>query len=134
MFAQIKEGSFTVFLSEIVFREVDGCKPGKRNALLKHISEIDFEEIPITEAVLNLADKVIEKEVLPKKSANDSQHIAATIVAGCDYIVSWNMKHMANIRTNKGVRHITIDEGYKEIMLLPPSMLLDGRFFDESES
>jgi hypothetical protein len=32
---------------------------------------------------------------------------------------------MANVEINKKVKLITIDEGFKEIMLVPPSMLLD---------
>jgi len=132
MFNLIRRGLYSAYLSRVVFDEIAGCQPAKREMLLKYISDIDFIEIPITETVLSLAKKIIDQNVLPTKSIMDSQHIAAAIVAGCDYIVSWNMKHMANIRINKGVRHITIDEGHKEIMLLPPSMLLDGGHFYES--
>jgi len=89
-------------------------------------------EIPITGEVKELANKIISQKVLPPTSLNDAQHIAAAIIASCDYIVSWNMKHMANVRINKGIRLITLGEGHKEIMLVPPSMLLEGGSLDET--
>jgi hypothetical protein len=43
------------------------------------------------------------------------------------------MKHIANVKTNKNIRHIIIDEGYKEISLVPPSMILGGDVFNEDD-
>ena len=132
MFKRIQLGAFSIHLSRVVFEEIRNCPPAKMDKLMHHVSEIDFTEIPITDDVEKLANKIILQKVLPPTSVNDSQHIAAAIIAGCDYIVSWNMKHMANVRINKGVRLITIGEGHKEIMLVPPSMLLEGGSFDEA--
>ena len=132
MFNRIKLGAFSVYLSKVVVDEIMQCSPEKSNKLMRYVSEIDFTDIPITNDVKELAQKIIAQKILPPKSVNDSEHIAAAITAGCDYIVSWNMKHMANIRINKGVRFLTLGEGYKETMLVPPSMLLEGGFFDET--
>lgn len=132
MYECIKAGDFAVYLSGVVFDEINECSPERRNALLQYVSDIDYEDIPLNDSVRALAERIIEKGYLPKRSVRDSQHIAAAIVAGCDYIVSWNMKHMANIKMNKNVKFITIDEGYKEILLVPPSMLIDGGVNDDS--
>ena len=129
----IKAGLFVVCLSGIVFDEINACSPPLKDALLRHLSEIDFEDISINSAINTLAAKLIEKKVLPKGSLRDSQHIAAAIVAGCDYIISWNMKHMANVKINRNIRHIIIDEGYKEILLIPPTMLLDEEAYNEND-
>jgi predicted nucleic acid-binding protein len=127
LFDYIKAGRYEVYLSVVVFDEIEDCSSSLREALLGHISEINFEKIGITDAVNSLARTIIERNVLPKKSIRDSQHIAAAITADCDYIVSWNMKHMANVDTNTGIRLITIAGGYKDILLVPPSMLLSER-------
>jgi predicted nucleic acid-binding protein len=133
MFDYIKKERFEVYLSSVVFDEINECLLPKREILLRNIAEINFEDIVISDAVQTLAAKIIERKVLPKNSIRDSQHIAAAIISGCDYIVSWNMKHMANVKTNKNIRHIIIDEGYKEIMLVPPSMLLDEEGYGEND-
>jgi hypothetical protein len=123
MFARIKEGHFDIYVSEIVFEEIDDCPPVKRAALLAHIADIDYKNIIITDEIVELGKNIRDYGVLPRKSVRDSNHIAAAIVFGCDYIVSWNMKHMSNVQVNKDIRHITIDKRYKDILLVPPSML-----------
>jgi len=133
MFERIKAGDFAVYLSKIVVDEINACNPEKRSALFQHVSEITYEDIPVDDTVEALADRIIERGYLPKSSVRDSYHIAAGIIAGCDYIVSWNMKHMANVKINKNIRYITIEEGYKEILLVPPSMILGGGVLDEGD-
>ena len=131
LFERIKAGDFAVYLSSIVFDEINACSPERANTLLQHLSGIIFEKIPVDDTVKALADRIIKRGYLPKRSVNDSLHIAAGIIAGCDYVVSWNMKHMVNVKTNKNIRHIVIDEGYKEILLVPPSMILGGNDLNE---
>ena len=133
LFEAIHSGAFEVFLSDVVLQEINQCSPTKRETLLTFISQIDYINLAITPAVSSLAELIITRQVLPPSSIADSQQIAAAILAGCDYIVSWNMKHIANVEVNKGIRHITIDEGYKEIMLVPPPMLPERSEVNDGE-
>ena len=41
-----------------------------------------------------------------------------------DYIVSWNFKHIVNVRTVNGVRAITNLRGYNDIDLVAPTYFL----------
>jgi hypothetical protein len=66
-----------------------------------------------------------------EKSINDCRHIAASILAGCDIIVSWNFKHIVNAKTIKGTRIITVMEGYKDIIICSPTMLIEGGADDD---
>ena len=43
-----------------------------------------------------------------------------------DCIVSFSFKHIVNIKTIRGVRAITHLEGYKDIDIMNPSVLLGG--------
>lgn len=44
-----------------------------------------------------------------------SLHIAIAILNKCDVIISWNFKHLVNIKTVRGTRAITYIKGYKGI-------------------
>lgn len=44
----------------------------------------------------------------------------------CDLIVSWNFKHFVNIKTISKVQAVNKLLGYREILILPPSMMLVG--------
>lgn len=75
---------------------------------------------------MELAEKFIDFGILKKKSFDDRQHIAAAILAGCDIITSWNFKHIVNVKKVRGVKTITTLEGYKDLLIYPPSVLLEG--------
>ena len=65
-------------------------------------------------------------EKMADKSFDDCQHIGAAIVNECDCIISWNFKHIVNVRTIRGVRAITNLEGYRMIEIWNPSVLLES--------
>jgi hypothetical protein len=57
---------------------------------------------------------------------DDSQHIAYACVYSCDMVVSWNFKHMVNLKTISGVKSVNALAGYKEMFIYPPTMLIEG--------
>ena len=58
------------------------------------------------------------------KSYDDCRHIAAAVLAKYDIIISWNFKHIVNIKTIQGVKAAMTYEGYKDLMIYQPSALL----------
>ena len=85
----------------------------------------------ITDDSLTLAEKFIDFGILRKKSMDDYQHLAAAILSGSDVVVSWNFKHIVNAKTIKGMRIITTAEGYKDVIICSPTMLIEGEENDE---
>ncbi len=77
------------------------------------------------EGVVELAEKMIDLGILKQKSYDDCRHIASAILAGCDIITSWNFKHIVNVKTVRGIKVITTLEGYKDLLIYPPSVLLE---------
>jgi len=43
-----------------------------------------------------LADLLIARHLLPAKAAADAQHVALATIAGVDYLLTWNCRHIAN--------------------------------------
>ena len=39
--------------------------------------------------------------------------------------VSWNFKHIVNVKTIRGIKVVTTMEGYKDILIYPPTALLE---------
>lgn len=59
--------------------------------------------------------------VLPQKSVFDAYHIAFASVNELDFIVSWNLKHIANVQRQEKVQAINILNGYtKSIQMITP--------------
>ena len=122
---KIKSGKYDVYISDVVLRELNDCKEEKRNKLLGYLKEIQFQTVEITDKTMKLAEKFIDFGVLKKKSFDDCQHIAAAIVSDCDIIISWNFKHIVNVKTIRGVKVITTMEGFKDLLIYQPTALLE---------
>jgi len=105
--------------------ELQKCQEPKRTYLLNQLNEIDFTILEVNEGTVRLAQKFIDFGVLKKKSFEDCQHIAAAILSNCDIIVSWNFKHIVNVKTIRGIKVVTTMEGYKDILIYPPTALLE---------
>ena len=121
-----KREKYDLYLSTVTLQEIKDCPEPKRSILYQYMSEIKYTIIDIKQMVSDIAKQLVEMRILPPKSYDDCQHIAAAVEAGCDCIVSWNFKHIVNIRTIRGVRAITNLKGYKPIEILNPSVLLES--------
>ena len=122
---RIKAGQYEVFISDVVLRELADCKEeAKRDLLIGHLAEIKYNLIAVDDDIAKLAEKIVTKGVLKQKNIDDCQHIAAAILSDCDIIVSWNFKHIVNVKTIRGIKVITTVEGYKDLLIYQPTALL----------
>ena len=121
----LKQGKYNIFTGVIAIAEVGDCSELKRSLLENHLSEIEFTLVSLNLEIELLADRIVEQGILTKKSYDDCIHIASAVISECDLIVSWNFKHMVNIKTINGVRAINLLNGYKPIDIYTPSMLIE---------
>ena len=121
-----REGIYDVYLSTVTLEEVSACPEPKRSQLRECMGQISYTTLDISDEVMEVAQKIVELGILTPKSYDDCQHIGAAVVNECDCIISWNFKHIVNIKTIHGIRAITNLEGYKNIDILSPTVLLEG--------
>lgn len=126
LWEMFKDGKFDVYLSTVTLEEVSDCPEPKRGKMYDYLGQIDYTPIEITDDMSDIAQQIIDMGILTKKSYDDCQHIAAAVVNACDCIISWNFKHIVNIKTIRGVRAITNLKGYKPIEIINPSVLLES--------
>ena len=119
-------GKYEIYLSQVTIDEIEKCSEPKRSMLYDYLSDIEYTKLEINEEIVELAQKIIDMGILKPKSYDDCQHIAAAVVNACDCIISWNFRHIVNIKTIRGVRAITNLEGYKGIDIINPSVLLES--------
>lgn len=126
-----KKHKYEVYISDIVLNEIYECNEEKLKILLNYLNQVDYIVVRTDEDTIELAEKFIDFGILKQKSFDDCQHIAAAILAGCDIITSWNFKHIVNVKTVRGVKTITTLEGYKDLLIYPPSVLVEEDDDDE---
>jgi predicted nucleic acid-binding protein len=126
LWEDIKTGKYDVFMSETTFEELRRCHAKKLSVLVDYVNLIDYTLLKNSEEVENVANQIIQLGILNPKNFDDCVHIAHAVVNACDYLVSWNFKHMVNVKTIKGVRAIAILSGYGNIDIVAPTMLLES--------
>lgn len=94
--------------------------------ILAYLSKIEYETFEVTDEALRVAHQLISMGILTKKSFDDCQHIGVAAANECDCIISWNFRHIVNIKTIRGIRAITNLEGYKQMEIWSPSVLLES--------
>lgn len=121
----LKKGQYDIYISDIVAYELNKCYTEKRDILFDYLSQIDYNMIETDEKTMELAGKFIDLGFLKRESYDDCRHIAAAILVGCDFIISWNFKHIVNAKTIRGIKAVTAYEGYKDLTIYSPLTLLE---------
>lgn len=121
----IVDGKYETYISPVTIDEIENCNEPKRSRMFKYLEEVDFQILSETPEIIRLADQYIVGGVLNEKSYADCLHIAFAVVYNCDIIVSWNFRHLANYKTINKVKVVNVMNHYKEISIMPPSMLLE---------
>ena len=126
LWEQIKAGEYRAVLSAVTLRELSNCAEPKRSIMANYLNEIEFDIVRETQEINELAQEIINRGILTPKSFDDCTHIASAIISNCDMIISWNFKHLVNVRTIHGVRAITVSNHYKSVDIYSPSVFLKG--------
>ena len=62
--------------------------------------------------------------VIPRKAAGDAAHIAIATVYGCEYLLTWNCRHIANAELHRAIRRVVEQHGYEVPSLCTPEELM----------
>jgi len=123
LWEEIKEGKYDVVVSELTFEEVAHCFEPKRTFLNSELGKIEATIATRKKEISELAKSYVKNGVLSQKSYDDCMHIAYAVVHCCDFLVSWNFKHLVNVNTIKGVKIVNAINDYREISIISPTML-----------
>jgi len=85
--------------------------------------------LPPNDEAENLAWIYTIDGVLSQANIDDLRHVAYAVVARCDYVVSWNMRHLANDRTEMRVNQVNAKEKFANISIVTPEHFTKGDFY-----
>lgn len=80
--------------------------------------------VELTEEVVNLADTYIAENVVGKTSRLDCFHITMATVYEVDILVSWNFKHIVNVKRIRGYNAVNMKLDYKTIDIRSPKEII----------
>ena len=81
--------------------------------------------IPASNEIVQLANIYVKADVIPKRFITDALHIATATVAGLDYIVSLNFRHIVKHKTIFETEVINTREGFKRVFIHTPAEVIE---------
>ncbi|MGH7136418.1 MAG: hypothetical protein ACREHD_11810 [Pirellulales bacterium] len=89
--------------------------------------------VPINDDVRNLARAIVSASIMPTKAAADALHVAAAAVAGIQYLLTLNCKHIANAHELPRVYRLLDEQGFGRLLICTPAEFLGGGNNDDEE-
>jgi hypothetical protein len=120
---------YLLVTSVAVFDELNNGDYPNKDKCIKLVS--DLPVLPIEPAITEIVKTYIGQKVMPNDPLGDALHLALASYHKCDFMLTWNCRHLANANKFGHIRRANAMLGLYVPLLVTPLELLGG--LDESE-
>ena len=119
---ETRRNDFDLFVSAIVIEE---ARAGDERAAARRLEAVeDLPLLELTGEVTGFSEKLIELHMIPEEKAEDALHVAVAVVHGMDYLLTWNLSHIANAEVRNKIERACRFMGYEPPIICTPEELL----------
>ncbi|MGI8785629.1 MAG: PIN domain protein [Acidobacteriota bacterium] len=112
-------GELTLVLSELTLRELE-VAPKEVKRQVARVPEAHVEALSVSSEAEELAGAYIADGAVGERMRADALHIALASVARVDVLVSWNFKHIVNLRRIHAYNAVNLKNGYPLLEIRTP--------------
>ncbi len=117
-----RRSEYDLVTSEAVLGELRVGGAYHKGAALKMALTIPL--LPAGIEIDGIVQAYVQHKVMPQDPAGDALHLALASFHACDYLVTWNCRHLANANKFGHIREINRQLGLKSPELVTPQELL----------
>jgi len=118
-----KSNEYMLYVSDTVIFE---CQRGDLKQVERRMELIaQATPLVLTEGVNTLASLLRAPHLIPGNAANDALHIAFATFYNCQYLLTWNFRHILNSSLIPKIRSILKEQGYELPDICTPESLFD---------
>lgn len=114
------------YTSAVTEDEIGRAPSALQEKLLKALRLLHPQLLSLNAEARGLAQLYLREGVLPPKFSDDALHVAVAVCHRMDAIVTWNMKHLANIRRVERVNQINLRCGLPPIRIHTPAEVIES--------
>lgn len=112
-----EQRNYELVVSQEVHIELSHPRYPNRDAATTLIADVPV--LSASEDVEGLARVLVNAKVMPGPAeAGDAIHVAFATVFECDYLLSWNVQHLANVNKARHLRAVC-----RRVGLVPPEII-----------
>jgi len=114
----------SLYISAEVIRELSA--PSYRNRDAARAFTGGIELLPVTDEVLALGQLLVDQLVMPGPIRGDAIHVAVSAYYGIEYVLSWNVRHLANPNKRIHLARVLMGVGKVSPLIVTPDVLWEG--------
>ena len=114
-----QRGESTLVLSELTIRELESAPEAVR-MVLGRVPPAHIEALALSREAEELAAAYIADGAIGARMRADALHIALATVARVDVLVSWNFKHIVNLKRIHAYNSVNLKSGYPVLEIRTP--------------
>ena len=123
------EGIDQLVTSSAVLEELERGDFPNREAAIEMIAGLS--PLPITDEIREILQEYIKRLLMPADPSGDALHLALASFYGCDFLVTWNCKHLANANKFDNIARVNGILKLSVPKLVTPLELIGGGDNDE---
>jgi hypothetical protein len=122
LWRQMEVGRWCFATSVVTVEELEHAPERVRELFRRSFSAEGL--LAMTKEIQDLAAMYVAQGVVSQKFQDDARHVAACTVYGIGLLVSWNFKHLVNVRREAGFNGVNLLKGYPAIRIVNPLELI----------
>ncbi len=123
LWSQRRGGQWVFLSSGLVALEIADAPPEVRQTFEETFDRsTDF--LAVTDESEDLAREYLRAGVVSSRFEDDARHVAICTVHHVDHLVSWNFKHLVNVRRAAGFNAVNLLQGYTPVSIVNPKELI----------
>ena len=85
----------------------------------------DVPLLPVPERFDEVVAAYIQHRVMPQDAQGDAAHLAMASMYGCEYLLTWNCRHLANARKARHIEAVNRMIGLPSPLIVTPEALME---------
>jgi len=106
------------FVSPVVLDEISAADENSRSQIQELMQSTAPTMVEATTEAFELARFYVDSGILSARRIEDALHVALSTVHEMDVLVSWNHRHLANVRKTEQYRGAKLMRGYRKTPLI----------------
>jgi hypothetical protein len=119
---QTRRDKFDLYVSELVIEEASAGDSEAAERRLQMIA--DLPVLAATDGSFGLQERILNETGFPARARADAGHIAIATVHGMEFLLTWNMTHIANAEFDAAIRAVCFDAGFEPPIICTPDELM----------
>lgn len=120
---------YSLVTSEAVIEELENGEYPFKKETLELIDNLFI--LAVEEEIIEIAEVYIKYHLMPDDIAGDALHLAISSYYKCDFLLTWNCKHLANVNKIDHIRRVNMFLDLFTPMLITPLEFIEEESYDD---